>query len=137
MVHSTAGSSMLCLQRVRGDLTWAALCKECYPYYLTTGTNAAATCRGCGLRFQKKDLRIKTTLLYQTRISLRPCEINFCLNLQCVTKGSARYLPWVSANDFTDSDAQANSTVFRKNPTPSRVGDKRHTNSERSGMDIR
>ncbi len=95
------GSMLAVLKGLQPHLTWSSLCKDAHPYYVGTGASSRALCRSCSYQFSKSELRTRTTLLRKLSSSIRPCEVNMCMNIQCIKlqsyrkTGPNKYLPWV------------------------------------------
>ncbi len=97
----TRRDTLVSIVSIPAYLTWSTLCKS-FPYYVGVGVSSRATCRSCGYQFNKAEIRIRTTLLCKKPNTIRPCQINLCLNLQCLRLQSFmkcgprhKYLHWV------------------------------------------
>ncbi len=73
---------------VRPDLNWSLMCRDEYPYYVGEGKSSLSRCRSCGYQFPKSELRIRTTLLRKMPTSIRPCQINLCMQMSCIMNSS-------------------------------------------------
>jgi len=61
--------------------------KNYYHFFIGKGRSSCASCRGCGERIPKDDLRIKTTLLRESE----KMEISFHISKLCVQNAMRNY----------------------------------------------
>ncbi len=111
--HRARGSTQASLVKIRSDMNWTSLLRRTYPYYVGSGLSSRATCRSCGYQFAKEETRVRTTLLRKMSAVIRPCEINLCINLQCInlrsfmkTDRNNPYLPWVRVKPVANTIKQ-------------------------------
>ncbi len=105
-VYTHMHNGLALVKHPRADMTWSHLCKDTYPYYVGTGLSSRATCRSCGYQYDKSMLRVRTTLLRKLPSgSIRPCEINLCINWACMNMQTVMkqernnsYMFWVRTN---------------------------------------
>ncbi len=78
-------SSFAFIKRRRVDITWEILQREEFPYYVASGKSSLATCRACGAKLAKDELRIRFEVTRrQSRCMMPTSEVNVCMALSCV-----------------------------------------------------
>lgn len=90
------GVCLASVTEIREDLSISVLMKDQFPYFVNVGVSAKSYCRGCGYKFKKEELRLRTALLRKYHTSIRACNINICLKSSCINRVvNRKYEAWV------------------------------------------
>ncbi len=78
------------VKTIRKGVTWRHLLQDEFPYYVSFGKTARASCIACKRVLPRDEMRVRTTLKrYVYKVPLLPSEINFCINITCLRSATS------------------------------------------------